>query len=269
MGNRDKLYFGTNTKMTKTIADTENFLKETSRLTADLPAESIELFVIPSYTTLDRAKAVLLEASSPIRLGAQNMCWEETGQFTGEISPIMLKEVGAEIIEIGHSERRHVFGEKDIEEGLKVKSAAGHGFIPLLCVGETKEQKDQGIANETLAIQLKIGLSSITGEQAKNLWVAYEPVWAIGVSGIPATVEYAQEKHHYIRSILIDLFGEAIGSDIPVLYGGSINNSNAEGYIVMPDIDGLFVGRSAWDASNFNTLVRAVIPLFNARKKQA
>ncbi len=269
MGNRDKLYFGTNTKMTKTIADTESFLKELVQLTGDLPAESIELFVIPSYTTLDRAKAALQNASSSIKLGAQNMCWEETGQFTGEISPIMLKEVGAEIIEIGHSERRHVFGEKDIEEGLKVKSAAEHGFIPLLCVGETKEQKDQGIGNETIAIQLKIGLSSITGEQAEELLIAYEPVWAIGVSGIPATAEYAQEKHRFIRSVLIDLFGEATGADIPILYGGSINNSNAEEYIKIPDIDGLFVGRSAWEASNFNALVRAVFPLFKERKEQA
>ena len=266
MAKLDKLYLGTNTKMYKTIADTLDFLTGLNSLTADIDRTKLELFVIPSFTALESAEKCV--PADKISLGAQNMCWEDSGQFTGEISPLMLKEVGVKIAEIGHSERRHVMGETDSEENKKVLAALRHGFTPLLCVGETGEQKKLGLADEVLRTQLKAGLYGAALRNTDNLWVAYEPVWAIGVNGTPAGKEYADEKHAVIKSTLIELFGKEIGGDIPVLYGGSVNNDNAEELIAMTHIDGLFIVRSAWDAENFNKIIRSVLPLFFSRKKK-
>lgn len=255
----DRLYLGTNTKMYKTINDTKDFLTQLHKLTCDLQEFPLELFVIPSYTALESAGEIL--KSSHIRLGAQNMGWEKEGQFTGEISPLMLQETGASIVEIGHSERRTIFKETDQQQEKKVKCAAEHGFTPLLCIGETKEQREYGISDEVLATQLKIGLHSISPQQAKNLWIAYEPVWAIGVDGIPASPDYVKERHLAIRQVLVNLFGEETGSLIPILYGGSVNPENAPVLIQLPCVDGLFIGRSAWDAENFNHIIRQVLLL--------
>ncbi|MPN04090.1 L-erythrulose-1-phosphate isomerase [bioreactor metagenome] len=176
----------------------------------------------------------------------------------------MLQEFGLDIVEIGHSERRHVFGETDEQENKKVVSALNHGFTALLCVGETAEQKAAGIADEVLAMQLKIGLRGVLPEQAERIWVAYEPVWAIGVNGVPAPADYVKARHASIRRILGELF---LLTEIPVLYGGSVNPQNAEELIVQPNVDGLFTGRAAWDAENFNALIRQVLPLW--QRKQA
>lgn len=256
----DKLYLGTNTKMYKTIADTCAFLSRLEELTEDIPKEELELFVIPSYTALDAAVRTVKD--SKIKIGSQNMGWEDEGQFTGEISPVMLNEIGVDLVMIGHSERRHVMGETDQEEERKAAKALGSGFTALLCIGETLEEKNYGISDEVLRTQLKIGLHSIDGAQARKLWVAYEPVWAIGVNGIPADEHYADEKHWVIKKTLCELFGDETGSDIPVLYGGSVNPGNAELLIRMPNIDGLFIGRSAWEADHFNQIIRAVMPIW-------
>lgn len=257
MCNTKKIYLGTNTKMYKTISETSEYLTELIKLTAGIEENKVELFVIPSFTTLAESQTILKNTN--IKLGAQNMCWEERGQYTGEISPIMLKEVGVEIVEIGHSERRHIFGETDDQIEKKVKAAVIHEFTALLCIGETLEQKEYGISNEVLGMQLKKGLHSINSEEAKQIWIAYEPVWAIGVNGIPVTKDYAQEKHSHIRSVLIDLFGIEIGNNIPILYGGSVNINNAKELKNIPNINGLFIGRSAWDAYNFNKIICDII----------
>ena len=193
-----KLYLGTNTKMYKTIKDTCEYLERLKALTAEIP-KAVELFVIPSYTSLSRAGEILQD--SRIRLGAQNMCWEDVGQFTGEISPRMIRETGAQIIEIGHSERRHVFRETDEEENRKVKTALREGF------------------------------SGISLNGSSRLWIAYEPVWAIGTKGIPASPAYAADRHRAIRETLCGLFGCAEGQEIPILYGGSVNQENACGFL--------------------------------------
>lgn len=254
---QERLCLGTNTKMYKNISDTMNFLTQLDDLTRDLKDLPLDLFVIPSYTSLDRAGRFL--ADSHIRLGAQNMGWEKEGQYTGEISPLMLKETGVSIVEIGHSERRHIFGETDEQEEKKVKCAAEHGFTPLLCIGETLAQRKYGISDEILAIQLKTGLHSITAQQAGNLWIAYEPVWAIGVNGIPAEAGYVAERHQAIRCVLTNLFGSDTGTAIPILYGGSVNSDNATDLIQLPDVNGLFIGRSAWNAEQFNHIIRQVL----------
>lgn len=251
-----RVYLGTNTKMYKTIAQTVDYLQELHELTKNISREEMELFVIPSFTTLERARACVPEES--ILLGAQNMGWEDEGQFTGEISPLMLKEVGVRIVEIGHSERRHILKETDDMENRKVLCALRHRFTPLLCIGETGEQKEKGLSDEVLRMQIKRGLYNVSPEEAKNLWIAYEPVWAIGVGGIPATKEYAAEKHKTIRTALKELFG-AVADEIPLLYGGSVNSGNAVELLQMPEIDGLFIGRSAWDAKNFHRIICDVL----------
>lgn len=252
MKKQKKLYFGTNLKMYKTIREATDYLTRLSELTEDISRDDIHLFVIPSYTCLDAVSRKIDQ--SLIRLGAQNMCWEEQGQFTGEISPLMLDEMGIHFVMIGHSERRHVFGETDPQENAKVACALDHDFTALLCIGETLEEKNYGISDEVLRTQLKIGFHGVTPEQTGRIWVAYEPVWAIGVNGIPASVDYAQEKHAVIKDCLRELFGEA-AEQIPVLYGGSVNPGNANDLILQKDIDGLFVGRSAWQADAFHKLI--------------
>ncbi|MDL2237428.1 triose-phosphate isomerase [Christensenellaceae bacterium OttesenSCG-928-K19] len=256
------VYLGSNLKMYKGVKDTVEFLTRLSDLTKDIDRSGLTLFIIPSYVTLESARKAVPNAS--ILLGAQNMHWEEEGQFTGEISPRMLQEIGIDIIEIGHSERRHVMGENDFDENKKVLSALNHGFKALLCVGETLQQKELDLSDETLSTQLKIGLSGVDKKDIGRLWIAYEPVWAIGVNGIPASKEYADEKHAVIKDVLCGLFGSD-ADGIPVLYGGSVNPQNAEELAEMPNIDGLFIGRSAWDAEGFNKIIRATYPIFQKK----
>lgn len=251
-----KFYFGTNLKMYKNIKDTTDYLTSLERLTSDISRDEMELFVIPSYTSLPAATDAV--SQNNIRLGAQNMGWADEGQFTGEISPLMLEEIGIGLVMIGHSERRHVFHETDIEENMKVRCSIEHGYTTLLCIGETDEEKEYGISDEVLRTQLKVGFHGLSPEDAKKVWVAYEPVWAIGVNGKPASVEYAQEKHHVIKQCLKEIFNDK-ADEIPVLYGGSVNPQNSNELIVQPDIDGLFVGRSAWHADDFNKLIRDAI----------
>lgn len=255
-----RLLMGTNLKMYKTASQTQEYLAALQTLTNDL-RENLTLFVIPSYTALERARATVSDKT--ILLGAQNMHPEEQGQFTGEISPLMLQEFDLDIVEIGHSERRHVFNETDEQENKKVRSALDHGFTALLCVGETAEQKASGISDEVLAMQLKIGLHGVKPEQATRIWVAYEPVWAIGVNGIPASADYVRARHEHIHKVLKALF---VSDEIPVLYGGSVNPQNAEELILQPGVDGLFTGRAAWEAEKFNDLIRQVLPLWQHKQ---
>lgn len=259
-----KLYIGTNTKMYKTIAQTDEYLKKLGKQIETIDQTQVELFVIPSFTALESAGK--RAGDYGIRLGGQNMAWEDEGQYTGEISPVMLKEVGATIAEIGHSERRHIFGEPDEMENRKVHAAVRHNMTALLCVGETGQQKEHGVAGEMLRIQIKEGLYGVKPEDARSIWIAYEPVWAIGTHGEPASAEYAQDQHRVIRETLVELFG-GVGMEIPILYGGSVNPQNAEKLISMPDVDGLFIGRSAWDAVRFGEIIRKVMMAFQKKTK--
>lgn len=259
---RKKLYFGSNLKMYKTVGETVSYLQELEAYTRDISREEIELFIIPSYTSLDRS--IQSVGRGCIRLGAQNMCWEDEGQFTGEISPVMLKELGLDLVMVGHSERRHIFGEGDIEENKKVKAALRHGFTVLLCIGETAEEKELGISPEVLRTQLKIGLHDVSEDQVPQIWIAYEPVWSIGVNGTPASADYAETMHKIIKGCLHELFRED-GEGIPVLYGGSVNLENANELIIRPSIDGLFTGRAAWQAEKFDRLIRTAKAAREAR----
>lgn len=251
-----KYYFGTNLKMYKNMSETKEFLTLLEKNTQDISREDMELFVIPSFTSLQTA--VTCTNQEFIKLGAQNMNWEEQGQFTGDISPLMIQELGLDLVMIGHSERRHVFGESDFEENKKVLAALKHGFTALLCIGETGEEKEYGISCEILRQQLIIGFHDVDPSYIGKIMVAYEPVWSIGVNGVPATAEYAQEMHVAIKECLKEIFGD-LANEIPVLYGGSVNPKNAVPFFSQDAIDGLFIGRSAWDADNFNDIIRMVM----------
>lgn len=258
------LYIGTNTKMFQTAARAREYVEALRALTKDLETENLQLFVIPSFTSIQNVAERL--AGSKIRVGAQNMCWEVQGAYSGEISPLMIKEAGASIVMLGHSERRHILYEDDQMISKKVSCALNNGITPLLCIGETAQDKAYGVSDEVLSTQLKIGLSGVTARQASEIWVAYEPVWAIGSSGVPATEEYIAQRHYGIRSCLTGLFGEEQANRIPILYGGSVNNENAEKIIQAENVDGLFIGRSAWNAQNFNQIIRRVL---DVRKNRA
>ena len=247
-----KIYFGTNLKMYKNIQQTVDYLKTLVTETVKLDRKEYELFVIPSYTALSSAAESI--SQKQVILGAQNMAWEEEGQFTGEISPKMLEEIGIRLVMIGHSERRHIFHETDDEENKKVICGIKNEFVVLLCIGETDKDKMDGVSNEVLRSQLIRGLKGVKKEDARKIWIAYEPVWAIGVNGKPATEEYANSKHKVIRECLLEIFGKE-GEDVPILYGGSVNPQNANSLIIQPYIDGLFVGRSAWNAKKFAQLI--------------
>lgn len=254
---KKQLYIGSNFKMYKNIRATEEYLQAISAATRDIDREKVQFFFIPSYTSLESASKTSVR--SQFMLGAQNMCWESEGQFTGEISPEMLKELGVELVMVGHSERRHGFGESNETENKKVKKALEYGFTTLLAIGETKEEKDFGISVEVLRTQLKTGLHDISPETAaEKIWIAYEPVWSIGTDGVPAPVEYARQMHQEIRRCLVGLFQDA-GNEIPILYGGSVNPKNSGALIVQPDINGLFTTRTAFHVESFAALIRDAV----------
>ncbi len=250
-------YFGTNMKMYKTRQDTEIFIKALlSRLKGFQP-HSLHLFVIPSFPALETAGRLLKD--SPVLLGAQNMHWAEEGQFSGEVSARMLKELGVSMVMLGHSERRHIFGETDEDLNKKVLTAVRYSMCPLLCVGETKEEKEAGVSDELLRIQLKQDLCQFPKDCLRLLRIAYEPVWAIGAAGVPAPTDYVAKRHDMMRACLMELFGEE-GRAVPLLFGGSVNPANAPGYLAASNVDGLFVGRSAWEAENYFKMAASLFP---------
>jgi triosephosphate isomerase len=246
----DKVYIGTNWKMHKTIQQGREYCQNLKEIVNQRDGR-MQFFIIPSYTSLTSLRQ---EVDSSILLGAQNMHWDDEGPFTGEISPTMLKEIGIDLVELGHSERRQYYNENDSDLNKKVLAALNYEMTPLLCIGEKIEDKENEISRESLSIQLKVGLKNVSREQAKKVWVAYEPVWSIGVGGIEAEADYVHVMHNHIRSVLIETFGDA-GHEIPILFGGSVNQGNALEYLQRENVNGLFIGRSAWDLKKFEPII--------------
>lgn len=238
-----KVWIGTSWKMNKTLPEALAWAEGLA--TANL-SPRIQSFVIPPFTAVRQVKSALAETSALV--GAQNMHWADRGAWTGEISAPMLVECGLEIVELGHSERREHFGETDETVGLKTEAAVRNGLIPLICIGETLEDREQGNAAEVLARQVRSALSKLgTTQKAAEIWLAYEPVWAIGENGIPATSDYADAR----QAEIIKVAQEILGRRVPCLYGGSVNPGNCAELITCPHIDGLFIGRSAWDVNGY------------------
>ncbi len=238
-----RAWIGTSWKMNKTLAEARRFADDVAAAAGD---ERIQRFVIPPFTAVREVKQTL--AASDIKVGAQNMHWAESGAWTGEISPPMLTDCGLDMVELGHSERRTHFGETDETVGLKTEAAVRHGLVPLICIGESAAEKDAGEADAVLRKQVRGALDGLSAEQkAMPILFAYEPVWAIGESGVPATPAYADARHAHIINVAADLTGR----HIPCLYGGSVNPDNCADLIACPHIDGLFIGRSAWEAEGY------------------
>ncbi len=250
-----RVWIGTGWKMNHLLAEAQDYARQLrTYVLQEHPQATI--FICPPFTTL-HAVAEILE-DTPIHIASQNIHWLERGAATGEISPLMVKDAGADMVEIGHSERRADFGESDYTVNLKVKSALAYNLIPLICVGDTAFEKENGTSAETLIKQVKIALHGITSEQASHLVIAYEPVWAIGKSGVPASPQFANTMQAQIKDTLCVLFGEEIKVQIPVLYGGSVSTDNALGLLAQPNLDGLFIGRAAWKTEGFISIIQSV-----------
>jgi len=244
------VWIGTSWKMNKTRAEARVFADGLSG-TPDDPR--IQRFVIPPFTLLREVKERL--AASPVKVGAQNMHWADAGAWTGEVSAPMLVDCGLDMVELGHSERRAHFGETDETVGLKTEAAVRHGLIPLICIGETLEERQAGRAAEVLAAQVRGALSRLSGVQREApVLLAYEPVWAIGVNGIPATADYADAR----QAEIIAVAGDVLGRRVPCLYGGSVNADNCQDLIRCPHIDGLFIGRAAWEVAGYRDILARV-----------
>ncbi len=245
--------------MYKTKAQTLAYLRDLDSLTCDLADKGLYLFVLSPHTSLDAA--VRESGARAIHIGAQNMFWEDTGQYTGEISPLFLKEIGIQLVLVGHSERRTIFGESDQLVNKKVLSGLRHNLTVLLCVGETEQDKECGVGPERVREQVKIALRNVPAPQLSNLWIAYEPVWAIGQGSTAATAEYANLMHSILRGTVSETYPEW-GPRIPILYGGSVDQENAASLFRQPFIDGLFVTRTALDAARFGTLIHDLYPVW-------
>ena len=241
--------------MNKTLAEAEQFARGLCGFLQEHPS-TLHLFVVPPFTALARVCDVLRDA--PVKVGAQNMHWAERGAFTGEISPLMVKDCGAQMVELGHSERRAYFGETDYTVNAKVLSALKHNLTPIVCIGETEQEKESGVAAEYVARQVKIALKGVPEARLPEILLAYEPVWAIGESGRPAEPAYADKMHALIKSAAADVFGTPAARDVPVLYGGSVSQENAAQMASQANVDGLFVGRAAWDVHGFIGLIEQV-----------
>jgi L-erythrulose 1-phosphate isomerase len=249
-----RILLGTSWKMNKTTQEAFDYvgrLLEELRSTRNL--QKVQIFVIPPFTCLS---AVKQRSSGKFWVGAQNMHSETWGAFTGEISAPMLKDLGVDMVELGHAERRHYFNENDVAINRKVQLALQYGIRPLICVGESAEEKDFGVERESVARQIKIALKGVSVDQLSSIIVAYEPTWAIGNSGSAAEPGYIRIMSNHIRQVLRSLFGEKARILIPVIYGGTVNSGNAGEILARGGLDGLFIGRAAWDAEAFASLIR-------------
>lgn len=213
-----------------------------------------EIIICPNFVTLSDAKKII--DNSPIKLGAQNLYFEESGAFTGETSADMIKSVGCEYVIIGHSERRTIFNESDELINKKVKQALKHNLRPILCVGETLEEREKNITTEIIRKQLEIGLLDIAAEEMLKIIIAYEPVWAIG-TGRNATPEQAQEVHSFIRNILTVEYGFEVAEKTIIQYGGSVKPENAKELLSQPDIDGALVGGACLKVDSFIGIIES------------
>ena len=240
-----------NWKMNHTTAELEAFFTEL--LASYKPREGVTAVVAPPACYLAQAAAKAARAQK-VFIAAQNMYFEKSGAFTGELSAAMLKDVGCRYVILGHSERRHVFGESDELIAKKVLAALEAGLTPIFCIGELLEERQAGRTMDVNRRQMNAVLDKLSAEQMQKVVVAYEPVWAIG-TGVTATREQAQEVHAVVRGIIADKFGKAVAAGITIQYGGSVKPDNVDDLMSSPDIDGALVGGASLKAGSFLSLV--------------
>lgn len=248
--NKKTFWVGTSWKMNKTLSEAKVFC-DALAAAKNLTEGKIQPFIIPPFTVVREVKSWL--DATDVLVGAQNMHWAEAGAWTGEISAPMLVDCKLDLVELGHSERREFFGETNKTVGLKVQAAVKHGLTPLICIGETALEKENGKADEILTEQVEAALSGISHSDSLVL-LAYEPVWAIGEHGTPATADYVQARHALISKVASD----CLARSVPCLYGGSVNPGNAAELSRTPHVDGLFIGRSAWNSEGYLDIIQRV-----------
>ncbi|NJP05488.1 MAG: triose-phosphate isomerase [Chloroflexaceae bacterium] len=239
-----------NWKMHKTVSEAVDLVK--ALLDGVGAPTDREVLVCPPYTAL-LAVQPLLEGK-PIGLGAQDVFHEVQGAYTGAISPVMLRDIGCTYVIVGHSERRQYFGDDDAAVNRKLHSALAHGLRPIMCVGESKPQRDAGEAESVVVSQIHGGLAEVTAAQMNDVVIAYEPIWAIG-TGDTATPDDAQAMHAAIRNVLTELFGDTVSSQVRIQYGGSVKPDNVDDLMAQPDIDGALVGGASLKAEQFLRIV--------------
>jgi len=238
--------------MNKTVDEAVALVQE---LKEKLPEKTdVDVVVCPPFTDLTAVHQVI--ADSPIRLGGQNVFWEEKGAFTGEISAEMLKSAGCEYVILGHSERRQYFHETNETVNKKLKRAIASGLIPIVCVGETLDERKAGKTESVVEEQVRGCFADITKEELSEAIIAYEPVWAIG-TGVVATPEQAQQVHRLIRELVAEMFGDEFASEMRIQYGGSMKPNNATELLSQPDIDGGLIGGASLDADSFLGIIHA------------
>jgi len=242
-----------NWKMNMLQAEAAEFVKDLLLEIDDI--STVEVVIAPPFTAIAKVNEALGKAQN-IKIGAQNMHWERSGAFTGEISAAMLRDLFVRYVVIGHSERRAMFGETDEIVNRKARAAHEASLRPIVCVGETLEQRERGNVEKILSLQLRGSLADLTVRELRETVIAYEPVWAIG-TGRNATPEQAQEAHSFIRHILQELSDETTAEHVRIQYGGSVKVENARALMSQPDIDGALVGGASLDPRSFARIVLA------------
>jgi len=251
-GRTRRLFVAGNWKMFTTLTEGAALIKALKVKVVNIT--KVEMAVFPPFTHLGMA-AELLKGSA-IKLGGQNLHWEEKGAFTGEIAAAMLQSIGCEYVLIGHSERRQYFGETDETVNRRLKRALAGGLRPIVCLGETLAQRQAGDTQRVVETQMRGALQGLTASELASVTIAYEPVWAIG-TGVNATPEQAQEVHAFIRSLLGTLFDGATAAACRIQYGGSVKPANAAELMQQPDIDGALVGGASLEAESFAAIIKA------------
>jgi len=257
----EKPFIAGNWKMHKIIPEAVDIVKALKEASPQLT--DAELVVIPPYTMLSEVKKVI-EGSS-IQLGAQNLFWEEKGAFTGEISPPMLKDAGCQYATIGHSERRQYFGETNETVNKKVKAALAHELTPIMCIGESLEEREKGKTMDKVETQINSGLEGLGKDEIRRIVIAYEPIWAIG-TGLTATPSQAEEVHSFIREKLAEKYGNEIASYAIILYGGSVKPDNTYSLLKENNINGALVGGASLEADSFIQIAKEAIKAYKEKK---
>ena len=253
MNDMRKKIVAANWKMNMTQGESERFVETFLRDCGEII--DVEVVIVPPFTAIAKVMEALGRAHN-IKVGAQNMYWEKSGAFTGEISAALLRDLFVHYVVLGHSERRTLFGETDEMVNRKVRAAHEATLRPIVCIGETLEQRDKGNVEKILSIQLRGSLADLTPKELQETVIAYEPVWAIG-TGRNATPQQAQEAHAFIRHTLREMADDATAERVRIQYGGSVKPENARELMSQPDIDGALVGGASLDPRSFAQIVKA------------
>ncbi|MFA5261466.1 MAG: triose-phosphate isomerase [Candidatus Omnitrophota bacterium] len=246
-----KIIIAGNWKMYKTSLEAIELVTLLKREVVDNAA--VDIVVCPPFTALADVRDTLSESN--VALGAQNLYWEDSGAFTGEVSAPMLKDLSVAYVIIGHSERRQFFGETDETVNKKIRAALKHGLLPIVCIGESLAEREQNRTTDVIRTQCEGSLKGLTEDEMRKLIIAYEPVWAIG-TGKTATPQQAQEVHKFIRELLGKMFGNDCAAGVRIQYGGSVKPENTKDLMSQPDIDGALVGGASLKSDSFSLIIK-------------